>query len=236
MIVYRLTSRTSGKSYIGITATALSKRWQSHVSVAMKHTSQSAVHAAIRLYGRNDFTIEVIQTETDRPQACAAERALIVLHNTISPYGYNLTAGGDGGSTTKGRAHSAETRAKMSRTAMGVKKSASAVENRRKALTGRKAGPRQSAVSREIGFRNKGKKRTEADRLAGQVRRRMEALKRSASSYAGVYPSAGRWRVRIMRNGKRKDIGTFSDIEIAKGAYRAACEQHLSELGIVLHQ
>lgn len=205
----------------------LRRRWQSHIMVARHGTSKSAIHAAIRLYGIESFAIEMIQEVSDRKIACALEIELIASEGTLSPNGYNLTPGGDGGQVP-GHRHSAEARAKMSAAALGKPKSPEAVARMRAALTGRKAGPARSALSREIGLRNKGKKRSTKDKALSRVRRRREAIK---TGNKGVYrlPS-GNFRVRISCEGKRRGLGSYPTYKEAETVYDSAVAEHLATL------
>jgi len=86
-------------------------RWKRHVIDAMARRSRSALHAAIRLYGANAFTVEQIGSCETWEQLCEMEKAAIASYGTFRPTGYNLTLGGDGKS---GCTPSDETRQKMS--------------------------------------------------------------------------------------------------------------------------
>ena len=102
-IVYKATS-PSGKCYIGKTIYSLKKRiWQHN-----NHKKCPAFSNALVKYGKDAFTWEVLHTA---PEQClfALEMIEIARHNCVSPNGYNLTYGGEGGR------HSPETRAKLSR-------------------------------------------------------------------------------------------------------------------------
>ena len=93
--LYKLTS-PSGKSYIGITtATALS-RWANHVRHATKSRARGPLYAAIRKYGPSAFVVDVLAHADTWESLCALELSAIAEHGTLSPAGYNLTAGGDG--------------------------------------------------------------------------------------------------------------------------------------------
>lgn len=99
MIVYAITNRVSGRRYIGITATSLRRRWDSHTK-AMRDGVKTALYDAMRSYGPDAFEIEQIASlrpDLGRPELCVLERDMIVQEGTRVPYGYNLTAGGDGG-------------------------------------------------------------------------------------------------------------------------------------------
>lgn len=91
--LYKLTS-PSGKSYIGITSFSLEKRWKEHVGDAYSGR-YGALFSAIRKYGPNTFTIQIVRIEDDWPTLCALERDAIQHFGTFG-HGYNATPGGDG--------------------------------------------------------------------------------------------------------------------------------------------
>lgn len=93
--VYRVTSRTSGKSYIGITTEAVASRWRKHLTAA-ESGSRYLFHKAIRKYGPDDFEVEVLAVADGWANACDLEVSLIVEHGTFAPGGYNSTKGGEG--------------------------------------------------------------------------------------------------------------------------------------------
>jgi group I intron endonuclease len=90
--VYIVTNKANGKQYVGI-AKDLKRRWRQHISA---NGSAPALHAAMKKYGKDGFIFSHICDAFDFEAACDLERMLIQQHNTKSPYGYNLTDGGDG--------------------------------------------------------------------------------------------------------------------------------------------
>ena len=125
--VYKWTSSTSGKSYIGITRHSIYRR----AGLNMKHYKHStAFWQAICKYGYDDFNVEILHKGLVKTDAIRLEIKAIKHHNTLSPNGYNLTTGGDAPEWSD------ESRQKVSR----VKKNQSA-ETRKKisdAIRGRK--------------------------------------------------------------------------------------------------
>ena len=55
--IYKITNKLNGKSYIGQTMQLVVKRWRAHIS----RKSTSAIHAAIKAYGKENFSFEVIE-------------------------------------------------------------------------------------------------------------------------------------------------------------------------------
>lgn len=94
-VLYKLTS-PSGKSYIGISSKDLDARWRKHVEHALGKRDAGALYAALRKYGPDTFTREVLVEEEDWELLCNLERDAIKAHGTLSPGGYNMTIGGEG--------------------------------------------------------------------------------------------------------------------------------------------
>lgn len=94
--VYLVTNKANGKVYVGQTQVSLSRRWVQHVSASKKGSSY-ALHRAIRKYGKDNFTISLLQEVRGvYSDLLASEILQIAAHNCISPNGYNLSQGGEG--------------------------------------------------------------------------------------------------------------------------------------------
>ena len=93
-IVYKHTS-PNGKSYIGITSQTTSERWGVNGSRYLKENSYFA--NAIRKYGWDNFSHDILASGKTKKEAIELERNLILLLRTQNKrYGFNVTAGGDG--------------------------------------------------------------------------------------------------------------------------------------------
>ncbi len=105
-VIYKITNTLNGKFYIGKTKQKLSRRITQHKYDSKK--GSLGLGAAIRKYGWENFTVEVIET---CPIDKLNEREIFFIAelNSKSPNGYNLTDGGDGTVNP-----SAESRAKNS--------------------------------------------------------------------------------------------------------------------------
>jgi group I intron endonuclease len=90
--IYIITNKVNGKQYVGMTKN-IKRRWHQHISA---NGSAPALHAAIKKYGNDGFIYSYICDAFDFEAACDLEQVLIKQHNTKTPYGYNLTDGGDG--------------------------------------------------------------------------------------------------------------------------------------------
>lgn len=101
--VYKHTS-PSGKSYVGQTKNLISREYK-HKSI---NSNCHAFSNAIKKYGWDNFTHEILKDNLTLNEANYWEKFYINSHVTLSPHGYNLTTGGDN------RKVSEESRKKMS--------------------------------------------------------------------------------------------------------------------------
>lgn len=94
-VIYKLTCKTSGKSYIGQTIYTAELRWKRHKKDAKANGAKqcTAINRAIRLYGETDFEIATL-IECSREELDAHEVRLIEEHGTLCPNGYNICKGG----------------------------------------------------------------------------------------------------------------------------------------------
>lgn len=89
-IIYKVTNKVNGKSYIGQTRYTLEFRWRQHL-----HKKDNVYfHNAIKKYGAENFSVEVLE-ECDVDKLNSREIFYIAKYNTFEN-GYNLTLGGDG--------------------------------------------------------------------------------------------------------------------------------------------
>jgi group I intron endonuclease len=115
-VVYVHTNKTNGKRYVGITNN-ISKRWCAN---GRRYEECPHFWAAIKKYGWNGFTHEVIETGLTIDEANEAEKYYIAKYKTCNNlYGYNIQPGGDFVPTMTGKHHTEETRAKMRAKARG---------------------------------------------------------------------------------------------------------------------
>lgn len=107
---YLITNTTNGKCYVGISKD-FENRWSGHKCAAEKGRGH-ALHAAMRRYGPEKFSFEIVACARSYQDLRDLERILIAQHGTYIRLGrgYNMTLGGDG---VFGHTHSEITRAKM---------------------------------------------------------------------------------------------------------------------------
>lgn len=97
MLIYKITNKTNNKCYIGQTIKIAEERWKEHQSHAFgKHPNDinKTLYRAIRKYGIENFTFEVLQDNIETfEQLDKAEIYWIDFYNSFIK-GYNETFGG----------------------------------------------------------------------------------------------------------------------------------------------
>lgn len=119
--IYKLTCSINNKLYVGYTKNTLDKRFTEHVRKS-KGKTNTKLYNAMRKYGINNFTIEALEITNSKQIALELEIQYIKKLNTLYE-GYNMTIGGDGGTTTKDRNLTQEHKNKISEALIGVPKS-----------------------------------------------------------------------------------------------------------------
>lgn len=115
-VVYVHQNKLNKKRYIGITNNT-SKRWCAR---GKRYDGCPRFAAAIRKYGWDCFTHEIIESGLTLEEANDRERFYIAKFKTTDKkYGYNIAEGGSNAPTMLGRHHSMETRQKMREKALG---------------------------------------------------------------------------------------------------------------------
>lgn len=100
MLVYLAKNKINGKKYVGYTTKTLEERQKNHLR---KSKNKKNLHyfylfpTAIRKYGFENFDWEILFESNNLEEVIEKEIFYIKKLNTISPYGYNLTQGGNGG-------------------------------------------------------------------------------------------------------------------------------------------
>jgi group I intron endonuclease len=124
MIVYKVINKINNKVYIGQTSKTLEVRIKSHIKEA-NNNSNLLLHKAIRKYGIDNFTWEVIRYCSNRKELNDVEITEIALHKSIEN-GYNITKGGVG---MLGYKHTDKTKSKISKIGKGRKISNIGIQN-----------------------------------------------------------------------------------------------------------
>ena len=85
--VYLVTNTVNGKQYVGKTIWPINTRWNCHVSSAKVH--DTCLYRAIRKYGRDSFSLSVLEEVSSEEELNEAEKRWIVELTTRVPNGYN---------------------------------------------------------------------------------------------------------------------------------------------------
>lgn len=97
-VIYKATNKVNGKIYIGQTTQSLNKRIYRHKYDAFKRVIGTAFCNAIRKYGVDQFTWEIVEKCNSKEVLDDMELHYIKQYNAyIDDLGYNMTFGGDGG-------------------------------------------------------------------------------------------------------------------------------------------
>lgn len=87
MYLYKITNNINNKIYIGITNN-YKKRWANH------GLEDTVISKAIKKYGKNNFTFEVLLDNIPIEQIDEYEIKYIQKYNSLVPNGYNVAKGG----------------------------------------------------------------------------------------------------------------------------------------------
>lgn len=114
--IYKITNKINNKCYIGQSIN-IERRFEEH-----KNTNRTSkyLHRAMIKYGIDNFKFEIIEI-CHKEELSEKEKYWINYYHSISPYGYNLTDGGDGGNTFRYRTEEQmeETKKKISNAVSG---------------------------------------------------------------------------------------------------------------------
>lgn len=95
-IIYKITNQINQKIYIGLTRNSLQRRFSQHKYEA-NHGVDRPLYRAMRKYGIDNFTIEVIDSANDLSTLKQKEQYWIQFYDSYGGHGhgYNATKGGD---------------------------------------------------------------------------------------------------------------------------------------------
>lgn len=154
-IIYVATNSVNGKQYVGQTTVSLEKRWKGHQPGNGDPGHCRALGSAILKYGARVFTLEIVDSGTNKQDLDDKETLWVAKLGSLAPNGYNLTSGG--GSAGKpsretiekrslaltGHPTSPETRAKIREAQLGKPFS---LEHREALMVPKKNRDRKSVV------------------------------------------------------------------------------------------
>ena len=90
MYIYKITNTQNNKIYIGQTIRSVEERWKRHKNDALNNILDTHFARAIRYYGPDAFTIEIIDTAKNQRELTAKECYWISWYDSIKN-GYNET-------------------------------------------------------------------------------------------------------------------------------------------------
>lgn len=154
--IYKITNHINQKVYIGQTKD-ISKRWYQHKKETEKEQPSMIVNSAMKKYGIDNFTIEIIVSCLDQNSANEAEEICIKQENShiSNGKGYNVSNGGSVAPKTE------EFKRKVSQTLMGHEVSQ---EARNKISKGNIGKVRSDEFKNNVGDFWRGKERSEEHR------------------------------------------------------------------------
>lgn len=130
-VIYKVTNKINNKFYVGYTSKLPSKyRYSGHIS-SMKRGSQLPLHCAMRKYGIDCFTFEILEMGENHEYGYKIAEPMYIKY--LNPE-YNITVGGDG---VTGYKHSKESVEKRVVKMRGRKQSQESNNARSRALIGR---------------------------------------------------------------------------------------------------
>lgn len=177
--IYKVTNTINGKIYVGQTKSSIEDRWKGHVKDALNESRRAKFQKAIKKYGHENFTIELI--ETCDPERANEREVFWISHFNAFVDGYNSTTGGDHfgfseeskkklSESRRGKSLSAETKQKLSIALRGEKNpnfgKKKSEETLRKMSHAKMGHDVTEETRQKIGNANRGKVRTEQTRAA----------------------------------------------------------------------
>ncbi len=173
-VIYLITNNINGKVYIGQTTSDIPKsRWNGHIYCARHNVATYYFGNAIKKYGADNFTFEIIKNCTDQEDLNYWEKYYIDYYDSRNrKKGYNTKEGGSHGKHSEetkeklrkiniGKILSDEHKLKLSLAHLGKTHSKEGKEAMSKIMTGRKLSSKHCEL---ISIGKKGKKFTEEHR------------------------------------------------------------------------
>lgn len=99
MFIYKLINTSTTEFYVGKTTKTLNARLSWHINYSRRPNAQTHIARAIRKYGESSFIIEAIEC-VERVEVLEEKEKYWI--KILTPH-YNMTKGGEGGSTTHNR-------------------------------------------------------------------------------------------------------------------------------------
>lgn len=90
MFIYKITNIVNDKIYIGQSIRSIEKRFQRHINDAINNILDTHLARAIRKYGKENFTLELIDTANNQDELNQKEQYWIRYYDSVNN-GYNET-------------------------------------------------------------------------------------------------------------------------------------------------
>ena len=90
MYIYKISNKINNKVYIGQTIRPIEERLHRHINDALNNIIDTHFARAIRLYGSENFYIELLDTATSQEELTLKEQQWIKFYNSVEE-GYNET-------------------------------------------------------------------------------------------------------------------------------------------------
>lgn len=100
--LYHIENQINGKIYVGKSMERGDSRWQEHLCDARSGRTKMPLHRAIKKYGPENFSYNIISMYGTQEEALLAEVDLIAYLRSQEVELYNVTAGGEGTSFKRG--------------------------------------------------------------------------------------------------------------------------------------
>lgn len=250
---YMIINTINGLRYIGIFKAKISspctitgrqgamanrRRWYEHIARSKRgRVSGTLLSRAIREFGKDAFSFEVIASARSWSDLCDMERSLIDQYDTfyLSPSGggYNMTIGGDG---CTGHTRSIESRQKIAAKILGIKRSNETIAKLKlKKLTAeqiatrsaKRRGKKQSTETIEKRAQKlRGKTRSDEVKLASSLAQKGKKLSEKHRSAL----SAARAGIRLSEDHKNAISAALKDRTITDGVRAAISSANGSRL------
>jgi group I intron endonuclease len=172
-VIYKISNSINNKIYIGQTkSNPPSCRWNRH-KYSVNKGCNVPIHNAMRLYGIEKFTFEVLHFCETLEEINSKEIEFISSYNTICPNGYNIMKGGDNFERTE------EHKRKISDALRNKKKTPEHIEKMKISRKGKGRGPFTEEHKQKISKANIGKKKPQSVEHREKINKALTGKKRS---------------------------------------------------------
>ena len=207
--VYKITNTVNQKHYIGI---SIHEPETGRIKKHLSGRGSRILANAVKKYGRDAFIYEILEENVFPTFLPDLEVAYIKKFNTVTPNGYNLTYGGEGGSLSE------ETRRKISEAQKGKKRCKLSEETCHKISIAKTGYKHTEETRRKMSESRKGRK------PSAETREKMSRAHRGKS-----FSNETRKKLSLAHNGKHLSSKTREKISRAKRG-KPLSEEHREKI------